>query len=118
VQFQISAYSGPLPHPDALERYNQIVPGAADRIIAQFEKQAAHRQGLERKVVHSNTFCQKLGTISALLIGLAGVGGGIYLIHAGQSGSGLTAFFSTIGSLVGVFIYGKESQKRERQDKQ
>lgn len=29
---EINQFSGPLPHPDILARYNEIVPGAADRI--------------------------------------------------------------------------------------
>ena len=114
---QVTHYSGPLPHPEALERYNQIIPGAADRIISQFEQQAIHRQGLERHVVQSNTFCQKLGAFSALILGLAGIGGGVYLVHSGQSVPGLTTFFTSLCSLIGVFIYGKESQKRELKDK-
>jgi uncharacterized membrane protein len=114
---QVTQYSGPLPHPDALERYNQICPGAAERIIAQFENQALHRQSLEVKVVHSNTFCQKLGSVSALILGLAGICGGIYLVHAGQSTPGLATFFTSLCSLIGVFIYGRESQKKELGDK-
>jgi uncharacterized membrane protein len=116
-QVQFAHYSGPLPHPQALEHYNQIVPGAAERIIAQFENQAIHRQGLERKVVHSNTWCQKAGIICGFTLGLGGIGGGIYLIHAGQSAPGLATFFTTVSSLVAAFVYGKHSQKKELDEK-
>lgn len=34
-------YSGPLPHPETLAKYDQIVPGAAERIITMAEKNGA-----------------------------------------------------------------------------
>ena len=41
---EISRFSGPLPHPEDLAKYEQVLPGAADRIISMAEQQAAHRQ--------------------------------------------------------------------------
>lgn len=34
-------YSGPLPEPEALAKYDQIVPGAAERILTMAEKRNA-----------------------------------------------------------------------------
>ena len=42
-------HSGPLPDPDTLQRYDQLSPGAAERIIAMAESEIAHRQSMERK---------------------------------------------------------------------
>lgn len=36
-------HSGPIPDPDTLERYNQIIPNAANRILEMAEKEQAHR---------------------------------------------------------------------------
>ena len=36
-------FSGPIPPPDALAQYNNIVPGAAERILKMAENQAAAR---------------------------------------------------------------------------
>jgi uncharacterized membrane protein len=36
--------SVPLPHPSELEHYENILPGAAARIIAMAENQSKHRQ--------------------------------------------------------------------------
>ena len=44
---QSTSFSGPLPHPEILERYNSAVPGGAERIIAMAEKQSDHRMRLE-----------------------------------------------------------------------
>lgn len=46
-------YSGPLPPPDALIRYNEAVPSAAERIIQMAEKEMEHRQEMERKMMKS-----------------------------------------------------------------
>ena len=43
----VSAYSGPLPPPDALIKYNQATPNAAERIISMAEKEMMHRHKKE-----------------------------------------------------------------------
>lgn len=112
------SYSGPLPPPEVLERFDRIVPGGAERIFKQFETQSAHRQKIESKVVASNAFVQIFGAISAFLLGLLAIGGGLYLVHEGRSIVGFGAFFMALASLVGVYVYGKKSQARERKAKQ
>lgn len=44
VVHQSQSFSGPLPSPDALAKYEQVIRGAAERIIAMAERQANHRQ--------------------------------------------------------------------------
>lgn len=111
-------YSGPLPHPEILEHYDRIVPGGAERIFAQFESQALHRQKIESRVIRSNSFVQIFGAVSALLLGLTAIVGGLYLVYAGKSLEGFGTFFTALSSLVGVYIYGKKSQSDERKAKQ
>ena len=40
-------FEGPIPPPDVLQRYDELMPGAASIIIEMAQKQAAHRQLLE-----------------------------------------------------------------------
>jgi len=71
-------FSGPMPHPDLLGRYEQICPGSADRIIKMAEQEAEHRRSAERSIIdaqivdmnkqHSESRC---GQICALVITLA-----------------------------------------------
>lgn len=56
---EISRYSGPLPKPEDLAKYEQVLSGSADRIIRMAERQAEHRQKLEKVVVESNVTLQK-----------------------------------------------------------
>jgi len=100
-----------------MEKYNQIVPGLAERIIGMAEQQSKHRQGLEKTVVESNAFVQKAGPFLGFIVVMTAVGGGIFLILKGKDGSGLAAIITALASLAGVFIYGKVRQKKELQEK-
>jgi uncharacterized membrane protein len=111
------SYSGPLPPPEALQRYDQIFPGAADRIIKMAESQHEHRQKLEKTVVESNSFSQKVGLILGFVVAMTAIVGGIWLAHEGKSGSGVTAIIAALAALVGVFVYGKIEQRRELAEK-
>ena len=44
-----TALSGPLPPPEMLDQYEQILPGAAERLFTMVERQEEHRQALERE---------------------------------------------------------------------
>jgi hypothetical protein len=43
-----------LPPPEILQKYNSVVPGLADRIVTQAEKQTTHRIALGKKMLTSN----------------------------------------------------------------
>ncbi len=114
---QAYSFSGPLPPPETLEKYNQVLPGAAERIISMAEQQSRHRQALELTVVKSNAFVQKLGPFFGFIIAMTAVVGGIILIEKGRDGYGLAAIIAALASLAGVFIYGKAKQRKELDDK-
>ena len=118
VSGHISRFSGPLPPPETLEKYNQIVPGAAERIIKMAENQQKHRHDLEKNVTDSNVSSQKLGLILAFVLAMTAIVGGIWLSAHGKSGAGLTSIIGALAALVGVFVYAKEEQKKELRDKQ
>jgi uncharacterized membrane protein len=107
------SFSGPLPPPEVLDRYNQILPGAAERIIVMAESQHAHRLGLEKHVIHSNVSAQRLGTILGFVVAMTVIIGGTWLVHDGKSGQGLAAILSALAVLVGTFIYSKHEQQKE-----
>ena len=46
-----SSFSGPIPPPDILKGYNDVVKDGAERIIAMAEKQSNHRMILENPPV-------------------------------------------------------------------
>jgi uncharacterized membrane protein len=101
-----------------LREFEELVPGSAQRIFDQFEEQSAHRRQIESTVISSGAFSQRLGTISASLIGLVGVVGGLWLTHEGKGLEGLSALFGTLAGLVGTFLYKRKRQDQERDQKQ
>lgn len=108
-------HSGPIPDPYTLQLYEDTVPGAAERIIAMAERQSAHRQELEKKVINSGSRDSLLGIISATIIALATLASGTYVISIGKTWSGTIIGSAGLIGLVGVFIYGTRSSRKERE---
>jgi uncharacterized membrane protein len=113
AQAEVRQWSGPLPHPEALERYNQIVPGSAERIIKLAETQHDHRLEIEKSVIDSGIAAQKLGTILGFILAMTAILGGVFLIYVGKESTGITSIIAALAGLVGVFVYGKSEQKKE-----
>ncbi len=117
VQATVQSFSGPLPPPEVLVRYNECFPDAAKRLVEMAEKQQDHRQTLEKRVVHWNTLDQRLGLILGFVLAV-GIGfGGFWLIRTGKDGTGIAAVITSIGGPTGVFIWGRRRQEKERTEK-
>jgi uncharacterized membrane protein len=76
VTVQQAQFAGPLPPPEAFQRYELVLPGAAERILAMAERQAEHRQGLEARVIKSNVTGERIGQVFGLVIALAAIAAG------------------------------------------
>ena len=110
-------FMGPLPPPESLRHYNDILPGAAERILTMAEQQAAHRQTLEAMAVRTEARNSTLGVVFALLIGLGSMAVAGYAISQGKEISGTILGGTGLASLVGTFIYGTSQRRKERQAK-
>lgn len=106
-------HSGPIPDPESLARYDEIIPDGANRIMLMTENQQAHRIEIEKKVASSHVNQSLLGQIFGFVIGLVGIGVGAYLAILGHEVAGTTLIGGTIVSLVSVFVIGKREQKRD-----
>jgi uncharacterized membrane protein len=113
IQASRTQFTGPIPPPEILLKYNDALPSAAERIVAMAESQLKHRQTIERQVIESNCKAQQRGPIYGLVVCLAAIGGGIYLIHSGQSAAGLVSIISALAGLAIVFITGKAMQQKQ-----
>jgi len=110
-------FSGPLPLPEQLARYNQVLPGAADRIIAMAERQSVHRMELEKKVVFRQLEESREGQSRAFTLAL--VFGSFALIASlmGHDAVGGVLGGATVLGLVSTFILGKREQRESLQAK-
>ncbi len=114
---QSVTFSGPLPPPALLAKYNEVVTNGAERIMAMAERQSAHRESIEALVVAGNVASQKRGSIFAFILCLIALTGGFALLFTGRNGAGWASIISSLAVLAGVFIYGKNEQRKERIDK-
>ena|SRR2546422_501244 len=110
-------FSGPLPTPEALAQYEQILPGAADRITRLAEVQSAHRQGIETKVVDSNIAREKTGQWLGAGLYLGTIIVGAWLIAHGYNAGGLATVISSSVAAVSVFVVGIRRRHKELEEK-
>ncbi|WP_367025785.1 hypothetical protein ABZN20_15120 [Methylococcus sp. ANG] len=93
-----------------IERLHQFRPDLVDWVFHQTQAEAEHRRTETRRV---NTFVfveRLLGQIFALLIGLAGIVGGVYAAINGQPWAGGTIASLAITGLAAVFLTGRRDK--------
>ena len=115
VQIAAQRFSGPIPPPEVLQKYDEVLPGLAERIMKQAEAQTAHRIEMEKAVINSDIRKSYLGITLGFILGLVGIAGGIYLTSLGMISSGLFISGGALVSLVGAFIYGTQTRRKERE---
>ncbi len=95
-------FEGPLPPPEVLEGYARLVPSAPERILQMAERQATHRQEIERRNSRRPWFGILAGSLLAFaLLGLAG-----YALYLGEPLVGGLLGGVDVAGLVAVYIYG------------
>ncbi|MCA8976783.1 MAG: DUF2335 domain-containing protein [Planctomycetes bacterium] len=112
-----SSWVGPLPPPEALQHYEAIHPGLANRIVTMAEEQSAHRRGIETSVVNGNLEAQRRGQWLAFVLALAVMGFAGVLVYAGMTAPGVGLVITEIAGFVGVFLWGRKKQAEERAEK-
>lgn len=114
-------FSGPLPHPSILAKYEEILPGAATRIFKMAEEQASHRRDMEKKSLNLSGRDALLGIVLGFIIALSGIVGGILIIAFNPDSFGAVISGSAISgsSLIGIiriFVIGSKKQESEKQE--
>jgi uncharacterized membrane protein len=94
LQMERHEFSGPLPPPEVLARYNEALPSGAERIVALAEEQARHRRRMEAR-----------GQVLLFAVVLVALVGGIGLIALGENAAGLVPVIAAIGGLGSLFVY-------------
>jgi len=107
-------FTGPLPPPEAFAKYEQTLKGAADRIISMAEKQQAHRQEIEKKIVKSDIINEKLGLVFGIIVALSAIGGGVYCAYIGQTWAAVAIGGGGVAGLVAAFVQGTRIRKKEK----
>lgn len=109
--------NGPLPPPSMLKGYEEVLPGAADRIFTLMEQQSAHRQKLERTALDRGSRSRDRGQILAFVLCALVIVGGFVAIYLGQSLAGMAAIIIAVGGVAATFLATRQRQQQQLQDK-
>jgi uncharacterized membrane protein len=125
VSAQVSGYSGPLPPPEELKGYEEVLPGAAERIVAAFEKESNHRREIERAQADTAGYAfrhELADRRTGLWLGfLVSIGGFVlaYALGKQSPAAGAGVVIAQVTGLATVFITGRRSQaQRESKELQ
>lgn len=112
-QAQAVSFQGPIPPPELLREYNEIIPDGADRIVKMAEAQSSHRIELERIVIKGDDRRANWGLVTGYSIGVLIIVLSFILILYGHGMEGTVLGTIDLVSLVGVFVYGRRSRVQE-----
>jgi uncharacterized membrane protein len=110
---QVQAWQGPLPSPEALSKYNDAVPGAAERILSMAEKEMEHRHQKEDKAIKYSGRLMVFSTLLAFLCVIVLGGVLCYAIYVGSNTAAIATAIGTIAAVVGLFTFGKAKQSEK-----
>ena len=116
-----AAWRGPLPPPGIIRQYEEITPGAGDRILSLAERQMEHSHrmestaiGIQQTVVIGDSRRSSVGLWLGFVIAVMGIIAGTYLAATGHEWPGVVIAGVPLSGLVGVFIYGSKTRRDER----
>lgn len=102
VMLQTQMYQGPIPHPEVLRGFNELVPGSAERLISLAENESTHRRSMEVMTANANINLQQqqldmgkyqqqavfrsdaIGQILGAVVSMCCIGGAVYLAMHNQ----------------------------------
>ena len=113
VKMVATQYQDPIPPPEMLSQYNNVITDGAERIFMIFEKQSTHRIDTETKIVKHDIIQSYLGMIFAAILSMTIIIGGMILIYNNKEISGFGTLFSGLAALVGTFIYSRTAINKQ-----
>lgn len=117
IQRRQEYYEGPLPHPQLFREYEDILPGAADRIITMAERQQEHRMQLEKIAISGQVKSNGRGQIFGFVTFIFGLFISIAFAYFGMyTFAGILAT-STLATVVGLFLRGSMQIQKDLKEK-
>lgn len=111
-------FQGPHPSPEMIGRYEDAIPGLGMLLIQRGNLEQDFRHEMARKEQEESRACLTyvatktyIGQACAFILGMTGIGGGIYLLANDKETGGLAAIITTLVALVGAFIAGQYWQQ-------
>lgn len=115
-----SVYYGPLPPPDDLKAYSEIVPDAAERMLAMAEKQAHHRQEMERRQLEldrvgtlTSLRHERWGLVCGTVCVLALIAAALWIAWLGNTNAAAILGTGTLAGVATAFVVGTRARQRQ-----
>lgn len=115
-----ASYSGPLPPPEWLRQYEEVLPGIADRMMNLVESEvsnqhsaSAHRRKMEEQAVTGGITMAKRGQVGAWVLGLLFLVASVVLILSGHSVLGGVIGITDLVGIVVSFTVGLRRRDTE-----
>lgn len=110
---QLSVHRGPLPTPEDFAGYEEVLEGAADRILSMAEEESRHRRRIVEKQIDSDVRSEKRGQWLAFALSLAVLGAATYLMANGMAGYGFAMFLLQFLGVAGAYVAGRRQLDSE-----
>lgn len=104
-----ASYSGPLPPASELRRYEEVLPGLAERIVGGWEEETRHRRAIEQRAVDEESRLLNRGQWLAAVLSTLFFAGSVYLVAMGHGIEGMAVVLAEIVALSTVFYLGRRS---------
>jgi uncharacterized membrane protein len=100
----VEEYSGDVAHPRIAKGWEELCPGAANRLLTMAEKQGEHRIWWERSAINHGAAFQYLGLIFAFLVCLSLIAGAVYCATINQPWVSGVLVAASAASMVKAFL--------------
>lgn len=115
IMSQQSLQLSPFPPEQMLRAYEEIFPGAAEKLLLYTEKNQTHRHEMEKHIVQREHQRHSNGQWMAFVIVLTIIGSGVFLISKDKPIEGFILALTTIAGIAGLFIYAEHAKKLSRE---
>lgn len=111
VVAQSAQWSGPLPPPEALQKFNEVIPGGAERILKMAELEQRHRFEREGQALVAAVSDTKRGQWLGAVVAVVAIGGAVAAAFAGAHWSIPVALVSVpVMAMIRALIVAKGPQ--------
>lgn len=97
-------HAGPLPPPEYLRDYNDIIPGAAERIMAMAETEQKHTHQMDKTTAKYSFIQFILGQIFAFTIGIFAIAAAAYCLLKGHGWPAAIFGIGGIATIIRPFL--------------
>jgi len=108
---------GPLPVPSDLREYDLVVPGFADRIMAQWERETLHRHAMERRGQWQMFWDHTFARLTALVVVAGCLGLIAHAIYNKMEWAAATIAATLLGGGALLNFFGPKRQRDERPER-